>query len=215
MSTTFGSQEHRTSYTSFSIVAALHLALLAGLIYGLNTVTVRLPHETVTEFAPVKPDTPLKPNDPVQVKVELSPVAIHDFPTQPEFTLTIPDGPTTTPPPSGTGGSDGHSGTPVGVTTQPADVFTGAVADAKSCDKPEYPRNSLRNGDTGVVTLELLIGTDGKVSESKVLKSSGHRELDQAAVAGLSLCKFTPAKLNGQPQKSWAKLQYAWNVENQ
>lgn len=215
MHITMDNNTARSSIFSLTLVTAIHLALLAGLIYGLKTISVTLAHEKDVIVTPVPPD-PVKPVDRTEntrFPVDFVPIPFHESPTPPPvITEPIEDGPPRVlidPIPGTRGGTD-HGG-PV---SKPADIFNAAVVDAKSCDKPAYPRNSLRNGDTGVVTLELMIGLDGKVSESKVLATSGHRELDQAAVAGLSLCKFKPATLNGQTQKSWAKLQYAWNLDS-
>ncbi|HEX2531007.1 MAG TPA: energy transducer TonB [Burkholderiaceae bacterium] len=88
------------------------------------------------------------------------------------------------------------------------------VVDARACDKPPYPRNALRNGHEGMVTLQFLIGIDGHVVDAKVEKSSGHRELDRAAVAGLSLCRFRPGTVDGKPEQSWTKMQYVWKIED-
>ena len=93
-------------------------------------------------------------------------------------------------------------------------VRTAAVVDAKACAKPDYPKNALRNGDTGVVTLSLLIGTDGRVADSKVEKSSGFRDLDHAAQVGLGLCRFTPGTVDGVPQQSWTRMQYVWSLDD-
>lgn len=92
-------------------------------------------------------------------------------------------------------------------------VRSAAVVDAKNCEKPEYPRNALRNGDSGLVRLALLIGIDGRVKDSKIEKSSGFRELDQAAQVGLSLCKFKPAQVDGVPEQAWAKMEYMWTMD--
>jgi protein TonB len=92
-------------------------------------------------------------------------------------------------------------------------VLVPAVVDARNCDKPEYPRTSLRNEESGTVTLAFLIGLDGRVVESRVEKSSGSKDLDNAARAGLSLCKFKPGTIDGKPQQSWTKMQYVWKLE--
>jgi len=207
-------QQPRTSFASLMLVAALHIALIAGLIFGLKTVSVVMQHEKNVILVPVPPE-PIKP--PVFID---KPIPVNLITPPPPDVLPPP---TTEPvirekwiePIDPTKGK--IAVTPENHPAQVAkteNVFTSAIVDAKSCDKPDYPRNALRNGDTGIVTLELLIGQDGRVSESRIAKSSGHRELDQAAVAGLSLCKFKPATLNGQAQKSWAKLEYAWNLDN-
>jgi protein TonB len=93
-------------------------------------------------------------------------------------------------------------------------VHVAAVVDAANCAKPDYPKSALRNGDSGVVTLALLIGTDGRVADSKIEKSSGFRDLDRAAQVGLGLCRFKPGTMDGVPQQSWTRMQYIWNLDD-
>ena len=100
---------------------------------------------------------------------------------------------------------------PVAAPTGPSRVA--AVVDSSACTKPEYPPKALRNEEVGVVTLQFLIGVDGRVVESKVDKSSGYRELDTAARNALSLCKFKPGTVDGKPEQSWTKMQYVWKLE--
>lgn len=100
-----------------------------------------------------------------------------------------------------------------GSTTQPrTPIRIAANVDAKACEKPTYPISSIHLTEEGTVNLAMLIGTDGRVLESRVEKSSGSRALDRAAIEGLSLCKFRPATVDGIAEKSWAKLQYVWNI---
>ncbi len=87
------------------------------------------------------------------------------------------------------------------------------VASAGNCAVPNYPANSARNGDTGTVGLALLISPDGRVADSRVTSSSGFRELDRAAVAALSSCKFKPATTNGVPEAAWGKIAYVWTLD--
>jgi periplasmic protein TonB len=84
---------------------------------------------------------------------------------------------------------------------------------ASSCEKPEYPMASRRANETGTVRLLFLIDLDGKVVESRVERSSGYRRLDEAARAGLALCKFRPATVNGQPVREWSRLDFVWNLD--
>ncbi len=88
-----------------------------------------------------------------------------------------------------------------------------AVIDGKTCEKPPYPAASLRGNETGIVKLRFLIDVDGKVLDSKVERSSGSRRLDEAARAGLSLCNFKPATLNGRPERTWGRIEYEWKLE--
>ncbi len=84
------------------------------------------------------------------------------------------------------------------------------VMDSKSCDAPKYPKASLMNEETGTVTLGFLIGTDGKVLESKIENSSGSKSLDKTALAALSLCKFKPGTKDGKVEQMWTKLDFVW-----
>ncbi len=95
----------------------------------------------------------------------------------------------------------------------PNPVRVAAVADFNTCAKPEWPKASLRNEETGTVTLQFLIAEDGRVADSKILKSSGFRELDKAAVAGISKCRFKPGTNDGKPEKAWMSMQYVWTLE--
>jgi protein TonB len=76
-----------------------------------------------------------------------------------------------------------------------------------------YPPESLRKGETGSVTMQFLVNADGRVTDSKVTRSSGYEALDRTAVAGLALCPFAPQTIDGKPQQSWVKMQYVWKLE--
>jgi protein TonB len=59
------------------------------------------------------------------------------------------------------------------------------------------PDRAVQAGISGMVILEATIGTDGSVTEAKVLRSIPL--LDEAAVAAVKQWKFTPTLLNGVP----------------
>ncbi|MBC3883651.1 energy transducer TonB [Undibacterium griseum] len=90
---------------------------------------------------------------------------------------------------------------------------TAPVMDNKSCDPPKYPKAALMNEETGTVTMGFLVGTDGKVMDSKVEKSSGSKSLDKAALTALSQCKFKPGTKDGKPDQVWAKVDFVWKLE--
>lgn len=63
---------------------------------------------------------------------------------------------------------------------------------------PAYPRRALQQRLTGTVLLQVLVDVDGKPLEVSVARSSGHRELDEAARAQvLKRWSFQPATKNG------------------
>lgn len=83
------------------------------------------------------------------------------------------------------------------------------------CAVPKYPRSALIKEAEGIVTLSYLIGPDGSVLESKVLRSSGNADLDEAARGSLEKCKFNPAIVDGKPVEAWTKMQYKWTLTPQ
>ena len=62
-----------------------------------------------------------------------------------------------------------------------------------------YPADAREARVQGVVILEILIGPEGKVEQTKVLRSIP--QLDQAAVDAVRQWEFTPTLLNGEPKK--------------
>lgn len=93
-----------------------------------------------------------------------------------------------------------------------ASDYLAAIDTKTPCDKPEYPRASLVNEEQGTVVLSLQIATDGKVSDSKVEKSSGFKNLDKATMK-LAQCKFKPLIKDGKPEQAWAKFEYVWKLD--
>jgi protein TonB len=63
--------------------------------------------------------------------------------------------------------------------------------------KPVYPAIAQSARVQGVVILEATIGTDGRVTDVKVLRSIPL--LDQAAIDAVKQWQYTPTTLNGQP----------------
>jgi protein TonB len=94
-----------------------------------------------------------------------------------------------------------------------APVRVSAVVNSANCETPDYPSASRRLEEEGTVSLRFLVGVDGKVIQSEVVKSSGFKRLDEAARAGLSRCAFKPATVNGKPEQAWASMNYTWRIE--
>ncbi len=88
-----------------------------------------------------------------------------------------------------------------------------AMADFDHCAKPAWPEGAISRKETGTVTLSFLVGADGTLKDSKVKKSSGHSDLDEAARSGIFKCTFKPATQAGKPVQSWMHMQYVWVLE--
>lgn len=89
---------------------------------------------------------------------------------------------------------------------------TKPVVDFASCSKPEYPAEAYAQKLQGTSTLRFLVGPDGKVVESQVMKSSGDRSLDEAARLAIAKCSFRPALVDGKPRQAWVPVQYVWTI---
>jgi D-alanyl-D-alanine endopeptidase (penicillin-binding protein 7) len=94
-----------------------------------------------------------------------------------------------------------------------AHTHTRALADFRSCTKPEWSTPDLLAQHQGTVTLQFLVSQDGTAVQSRVLKSSGYRGLDDAARTGIAKCHFKPATHDGQPVQEWMRMQYVWTLE--
>jgi protein TonB len=224
--------------TAIAAAVLVHVVLLYALITGsaLKVVEVmRQPFETriIAEPRPVAPAPPVPeqpaavqpkprprpppvavapPRPPAPVREATAPASIPYVPA-PE--VGIPTGQpaagaiTTTPVPAARIGpeSPGQSGE-TGDAEGP-----GASVQLEGCTLPEYPAASIAAEETGTVALSFLVGADGRVLESRVDRSSGHRRLDEAARRALGRCKFRPAIVDGKPRRAWAHINYVWRLE--
>ena len=206
----------KKNLTGMAMVVLLHAVLLAAFLQG-SKLTVFHSAPPVVDLMPnIDPPKPKEREPQVQepplARPEIYvPKLLTDIPLEQPPTVTARVAPDQLPaqPPAG-GVAEPGAKTQV---LKAAAVITAAVVDAQACSKPDYPKNALRNGDTGTVMLAFLIGTDGKVADSRIEKSSGFRELDRAAQSGLSLCKFKPGTVDGVPQQLWTKMQYVWSLD--
>ena len=65
--------------------------------------------------------------------------------------------------------------------------------------RPPYPPQSRRAGDTGTVTLRVLVGADGSAKRVTLRRSSGFDDLDQSALDTVRRWRFVPGKRHGVP----------------
>lgn len=63
-----------------------------------------------------------------------------------------------------------------------------------------YPPMSRRMHEHGRVILKVLVGRDGRAKRLDVMRSSGHRRLDDAAGEAMRRCRFRPGTVDGDPR---------------
>jgi TonB family protein len=96
-------------------------------------------------------------------------------------------------------------------TVQSSNAVTPAAVIFGSCpQKPVWPEAAKQEKRQGKVALAFHIDADSTVLESKVMRSSGHADLDEAGRVGIAKCKFRAATQNGNPVRGWAELVYVW-----
>jgi len=86
-------------------------------------------------------------------------------------------------------------------------IEAGQLAYAGRPRPAQYPPRALRAGQQGTVLLRILVDTRGQPLRVEVQRSSGHRELDRAAVdyARREL-RFVPAKVDGRAVQAYAQV---------
>jgi protein TonB len=208
-----------TKATKLAAVAGLHVLIATVFIHSINTRHITMPTVPEDIMVLLKPEMPPPPPPPPEPPRPMPQVAPPDL-VVPKVEVETP--PPQDPPPMQTTTEPDPApqpAAPVQAEAPPAQpspnagaMRTAVLADASGCATPEYPASAARQGQSGTVTLALLVGADGKVTSSRVQHTSGFRDLDKAAVNALSLCKFKPAMNNGTPEAGWAQIAYVWSL---
>jgi protein TonB len=192
---------------AYSTAIALH-ALAAGLLLiPLSQVPIRSdavvpePRWQLPEIVPVVPTPP--PPTAVPVVKHAPPPTPHALPApvenapMPVFaTEAVIPQPAESGMPTDTG--------PVADSIAPPAPLVGVQLRYLHAPAPAYPRDALRVGAQGTVTLRVLVGVDGKPLEVSVERSSGNRSLDNAARSQvLRQWTFQPATDNGRAVQAY------------
>jgi TonB family protein len=90
---------------------------------------------------------------------------------------------------------------PEGYEVRPMAPISGGVLNGKAISKPApaYPADAKAIGASGTVTVQIVIGEDGRVESAQA--AAGHPLLLEAAVEAAKKAKFTPTSIAGQPVK--------------
>jgi protein TonB len=102
-------------------------------------------------------------------------------------------------PPPGTAPADGERDPEFGEY-----VYAEELPEALKKVPPVYPDEARNANVSGTVIVQTLVGTDGRVKDTRVVKSI--RLLDAAAVAAVRQWEFLPAKSAGKPLAVWVMV---------
>jgi protein TonB len=202
-------------YGGLGIVILLHIVVGYALVTGLARRVVdaiKQPVETKIIEEVKQPPPPDQPPPPPPPKMVAPP---PPFIPPPEVNVQVPVSPnqiqaTTAQAPV----PQQYAKTVVAPTVGPKPVAgpsSPVFSNLNDC-KPDYPRASLMNEETGTVQVLIEVGADGQFVNATVTKSSGFKNLDKATLNGFSRCKFKPAILDGKPVQSSFKAVYDWKL---
>lgn len=196
----FGQKPNQSRrFVGIGAVVAFHALLIWALAAGLAHKMISIlppPIETKLLEDIKPPDEPPPPPPPPTLDVPPPP-----FVPPPEINIA-------TPPPQHAITVQDKAPPPPPVHKAPPTIAL--KVSGRGCRPPEYPAISNRLGETGSVVLRMLVGVNGKVTDSKIQTSSGYPRLDEAARRALSLCKFEPAIVDGVPTPAWGLLKYTF-----
>jgi len=78
---------------------------------------------------------------------------------------------------------------------------------------PVYPNTLLGKGVGGRVTVTCTVDASGRVTATRVKQSSGHTELDRAAIDAVNRWKFKPGTKAGKPATATCVVPFSFEVK--
>lgn len=94
----------------------------------------------------------------------------------------------------------------------PADIAPSENVSYRKMRPPKYPPQAARQRQEGETLLKVLVGSNGVPEEVTVERSSGHRLLDQAAIAAVKNWVFNPGSKGGQATRGYVLVPIAWKL---
>lgn len=206
----------------FTLSGTLALNLL---VFGLLMVPIAIPPP-----APQAPEqhrmeyrTLTRPQEPVIVDIApippsrpATPAATHERrsiapPTRDTATSTIVSD--TGNQPAADTGNHADDALPPGPDIGPASGPAPMQLAYRAAPAPAYPRIALQRQWSGTVLLQVLVDVDGRPLDVSIARSSGHRELDEAARQQvLKRWSFQPATRDGAPVQAIGLVPVEFNL---
>lgn len=168
------------------------------------------------EIPPPPEDPPLPDLPPPPIDIAVAPpddLPPPEFPVEkpkppeppkpkpaPPKVVQPPHPPTPTPAPAAESQASSAPVAPRATGPQTVDASQVGVLTPAS---PIYPIRSRRAGDQGKVMVKVLIDTSGRPAQVLLQTSSGHPELDEAALSGVRAARFRPFTRSGAAEPVW------------
>lgn len=206
---------------SFGAALAINGAILAGMIFAapnivvLRDPTVKMQPIDIHEAPPPPPIDQPKPVEKIQPRTTPQPVAQKPIvattsPNDTGTTTHIDEIPPTIDKPAAPG--------PVTVIDppKPIAVLIGATTDPRYAQdfQPEYPAQEMRAQRDGLVTLRVLIGTDGRVKSVEQVSATSDAFFAVTKRQALGKWRFRPATRGGVAEESWKTMTVRFRIED-
>ena len=111
----------------------------------------------------------------------------------------------------GTGGTGGGTGSSTGDGESGGGDYTGTGFRYGAL--PGYPHTARRAGREGIVTVRVLVGTNGTPASVTVRATSGHEDFDNAAVQAVKKWRFSPARRGVEPVASFHDVRIRFRLD--
>ncbi len=209
------------------VIVAAHVALAWGLLQ------VQAVREALVDAAPIfvhlidapTPPTPpvpkLQPPPPMQrpvAKAPPPPTLITTAPPPVPAVFVAPFAPEVPPPPAPP--VPPAPPAPVAVQAPPAPPapvppkeIPASAVEYLVRPAPEYPRQSIRLRETGLVIVRVEVDEAGLPRGVHVAQSSGFVRLDEAALSAVKKARFKPYTENGTAVAAWTRIPFPFELE--
>ncbi len=166
------------------------------------------PVEAIPEPKKVELETPTKAQDAVKVTPVVNPPVFNDAPVN-RF-ADIDNGIDF----SGLGDRIEAPIAPVEAIPDP--VIAGAKLNTRFSKQfqPPYPSGLLRMGEEGMVTVRVLVGTDGRAKQIELIDSPHDGFWTATKRHALKKWRFEPATKDGAPFESWMTLKVRFQINS-
>jgi len=206
---------------SFGAALAINGAIIAGMIFAApNIIVLKNPDKimepvNVRDMPPPPPIDDPKPVDKIQPRTTPQPVAQKPIvattsPNDTSTTTHIDETPRVIDKPADPG--------PTTVIDPPRPVATliGPTTDPRYARdfQPEYPAQEMRAQRDGLVTLRVLIGTDGRVKSVEQVSATSDAFFAVTKRQALGKWRFRPATRGGVAEESWKTMTVRFRIED-
>ncbi|MCC7134859.1 MAG: energy transducer TonB [Nitrosomonas sp.] len=224
-----------TSLLSLVAVLGVHAALIYGLMQHRFNVVETSAVTLYAEFIspPVQADIPEAPKvdlqpEPKPPQVKPQPPVVQEKPkprrqlvakapatTQQDVVAPVMPVEESPPAPAETVPQTVAAARPAQMPAGPVTLSTELSVSCPEMARPPYPALSRRLGEEGKLTLQVELDESGKITQTKIVKSSGYSRLDSAAVATVKTWRCRPATRDGQPVRTVALQPFNFVIQGE